>query len=158
MDRHQRDVQPPGRRLRGHDTDARDRGHPRQPGDVHHDRGYSDAQRGIPPNPGVERHRLATSTGRHPHGTDPGSGAYLGGARRAGSSAGGDGRQGCGEGLTESGASMRVAGSEAEGAWRLPARERLCSPQDLRRRELEGDVCRGARATCTQEEEAFKTK
>ena len=29
MDRHQRGVQPPGRRLPGHDTDARGRGHPR---------------------------------------------------------------------------------------------------------------------------------
>ena len=34
MDRHQRGVQPPGRRLRGHDTDARGRGRPRQPRDV----------------------------------------------------------------------------------------------------------------------------
>ena len=48
----------------------------------HHDRGCRDAQRGIPPNPGAERHRVATPTGRHPHGIDPGSGAYLGGARR----------------------------------------------------------------------------
>ena len=77
-DRHQRGVQPPGQRLRGHDTHARGRGHPRQPGDAHHDRGYRDAQRGIPPNPGAERHRLTTLTGRHPHGIDPGNGAYLG--------------------------------------------------------------------------------
>ena len=80
-------------------TDVRGRGHPHQPGDVHHDRDYRDAQRGIPPNPGAERHRLATPTGRHPHGVDPGSGAYLGGVRRAGSTAGGDGRQRCGEAL-----------------------------------------------------------
>ena len=31
MDRYQLGVHPPGRRLRGHDTDARGRGHPRQP-------------------------------------------------------------------------------------------------------------------------------
>ena len=37
---------------------------------------------------------------------------------------------------------MRVAGSEAEGAWRRPARERLCSPQDPRQRGLEGVDCR----------------
>ena len=71
MDRHQRGVQPPGRRLRGHDTDARGRGHPRQPRNVHHSRGYRDAHRGIPPNPSAERHRLATPTGRPPHGIDP---------------------------------------------------------------------------------------
>ena len=87
MNRHQRGVQPPGRRLRGHDTDARGRGHPRQPGDVRHDRGYRDAQKGIPPNPGSERHRLTTPTGRHLHGIDPGSGAYLEGARRTASTA-----------------------------------------------------------------------
>ena len=75
-----------------------------------------DAQRGIPSNPGAERHRLVTPTGRHPHGIDRGSGAYPGGARRAGSTAGGDGRQGCGEGLAEGGASVRIAGSKAEGA------------------------------------------
>ena len=97
MDRHQRGVQPLGRRLRGHDTDAKGRGHPRQPDDVQHDRGYCYAQRGIPPNLGAERHRLASPTGRHPHGIDPGSGAYFGGARRAGSTAGGEGGQGWGE-------------------------------------------------------------
>ena len=52
---------------------GRGRGHPRQPGDVHHDQGYRDDQRGIQPNPGTEHHRLATSTGRHPHQIDPGS-------------------------------------------------------------------------------------
>ncbi|CAN0001059.1 unnamed protein product [Ascophyllum nodosum] len=125
---------------------------------------------------GAERHRLATPTGRHPHGIDPGSGAYLGGARRAGSTAGGDGRQGCGEGLSEGGAAVRVAGTEAEGAWCRPDRERLCSPHDPRRRGLEGGDCRlcgctdvavracagacvgGARGTCTQEGEAFVTR
>ena len=40
-----------------------------------------------------ERHRLATPTRQHPHRIGPGRGAYLGGARRAGSTAGGDGRQ-----------------------------------------------------------------
>ena len=77
MDRHQRGLQPPGRHLRGHDTDAKGQGHPRQPGDVHHDRGYRDAKRGIPANPSAERHHLTTLTGRYPHGIDPGSGAYL---------------------------------------------------------------------------------
>ena len=177
MDRHQRGVQSPGRHLRGHDTETTDRGSPRQPTDVHHDRGYRDAQRGIPPNEDTERHRLATPTGRHPHRIDPGSGAYLGGARRAGSTAGGDGRQRCVKGLTEGGASVRVAESEAKAAWRPPARERLCSPQDPRRRGLEGDDCRvsgctdaavracagasvgrGAHGTCTQEEEAIETR
>ena len=84
MDRHQRGVQPTGRRLRGHETGARDRGHPRQPGDVDYDRGYHNAQEGIQPNPGAERHRLPTPTGRHQHGIDPGSGAYLGGAKTCG--------------------------------------------------------------------------
>ena len=37
---------------------------------------------------------------------------------------------------------MRVAGSEAEGAWRRPARERLCSLQDPRQGGLEGVDCR----------------
>ena len=41
--------------------DARSRGHQRQSDEVHHDRGYRDAQTGIPPNPGAERHRLTTS-------------------------------------------------------------------------------------------------
>ena len=51
LDRLQRGVQPPGRCLRGHDTDARGRRHLCQPGDVHHDRGYRDTYRGIQPNP-----------------------------------------------------------------------------------------------------------
>ena len=46
MDRHERGVQPPRRRLRGHDKNARGRGHPRQPGNVDHDRGHRDAQSG----------------------------------------------------------------------------------------------------------------
>ena len=65
----------------------------------------------------------------------------------------------------------------AEGAWSQPARERLCSFQDPRRRGLEGGDCRvcrctdaavracagasvgyGARGTCTQDEEAFETR
>ena len=137
MDRNQRGVEPSGRRLQGHDADARGQRHPRHPGDIHHDRGYRAVEGGLPPNPGGERHRLAAPTGRHPHGTDPGDGPYPGGARRAGSTAGGDGRQGSGEGLAEGGASVRVAGSEAEDAWRRSVRERLCSPQDPRRTGLE---------------------
>ena len=46
----------------------------------------------------------------HSHGIDSSSGAYLGGARRAGSTSGGDGRQGCGEGLGEGGASVALLG------------------------------------------------
>ena len=72
---------------------------------------------------------------------------------------------------------MRVAGSEAEGAWHRPTRERLGSPQDPRRRGLEGGDCRdyrctdaevracagasvgrGARRSCAQEEEALETR
>ena len=132
MDRHQRGVQPPGRRLRGHDANARRRGHSRQPGDVHHDRGYRAAEGGLPLNPGGKRHRLAILTGRHPHGIDPGDGPYPGGARRAGNTTGDGERQGSGEGLAEGGASVRVAGSEVEEAWRRPVRKRLCSPQDPR--------------------------
>ena len=70
-----------------------------------------------------------------------GTKSYLGGARRAGSTAGGDGRQGCREGLAEGGAPVRVAGSEAEDTWCLPARERLCSPKDQHAEEdLKGVV------------------
>ena len=137
MDRHQRGVQLPGRRLRSHNTDAKGRGHPRQPGDVHHDRGYRDAQRGIPPNPGAERHRLATPTGRHPHGIDPGSRAYLGGARRAGSTAGGDGRQCVRK------ASLKV--------------ERLCALMDPRGKALGVDqLMNGSAALRIRAEEDFK--
>ena len=64
----------------------------------------------------IRGHRLATPTERHPHGIDPGGVAYLGGARLVGSTAEGDGRQGCGGGLAKAGVSVRVAGSEAEGA------------------------------------------
>ena len=77
-----------------------------------------------------------TPNGRHPLGIDPDSRAYLGGARRAGCTAGGDGRQRCREGLADGGASVRVAGFEAGDAWRRPARERLCSPQEPRRKGL----------------------
>ena len=70
-----------------------------------------------------------------------------------------------------------VGRSEAKGAWRRPARERLCGLQDPYRRRLEGGDCRvcgctdaavrtcagasvgrGVRGTCTLEEVAFETR
>ena len=76
----------------------------------------------------------------HPHGIDPGSGAYPEGARRAGDTAGGDGRQGCGEGLAGGGASVRVAGFKAEGASRRPAVNDSAVPRTRAEEDLKGVI------------------